>query len=445
MVEDAKKESEAPEPQKQKAEDNRWYLLATLYGVPEFDDEELKKRNRIAWNRYYAGRLEETRKQLIAEKHHTEEELTPFSDEELEQIRKDFEARCGVIGKKPPQAIERIDFSNVKFEERWLNFEGFFFGAHVTFENCEFVGFACFRCATFWMAQFKDATFLDSAAFVGAAFWQADFEGVTFSGGAHFLDAVFTSGADFANAKFSFAAFAEAKFQSANFSGALVSGRASFDSVIIEQADFKATFEGQVSFVNAEMKGTTSFEHAQFRRSPPQFFGAKLHEGTVWPGRDAWPLPKTKDEAGDFIHAYERLKLEMDRLKKHEDELNFFALELQSRRVWLGPWAGLPIALYGKLSDYGRDYWRPLIWLFFLGLVPTFGFLTSDAIEPLHTLGFSFASTLNVFGFRKDFFDPQVIAKLPAWLDTLAAAQTILGAILLFLVGLGIRNKFRMK
>jgi hypothetical protein len=37
-------------------------------------------------------------------------------------------------------------------------------------------------------------------------------------------------------------------------------------------------------------------------------------------------------DAGPFVDAYERLKLEMDRLKKHEAELDFFALELQSRR-----------------------------------------------------------------------------------------------------------------
>jgi hypothetical protein len=38
-------------PPKIKAEDNPWYLLATLYGVPKEHDEELKSRNRIAWNR----------------------------------------------------------------------------------------------------------------------------------------------------------------------------------------------------------------------------------------------------------------------------------------------------------------------------------------------------------------------------------------------------------
>ncbi|HXW73050.1 MAG TPA: hypothetical protein VEK34_16775 [Methylocella sp.] len=192
------------------------------------------------------------------------------------------------------------------------------------------------------------------------------------------------------------------------------------------------------------MQGETFFERAQFKKSPPKFFGATLHEGTVWPDLKTWPLPKTKDEAGDFIRAYERLKLEMDRLKKHEDELNFFALELQSRRISQGIWKGFPILIYGALSDYGRSYIRPLITLGVVAAIGAIAFSYFAARPILEAIGLSCANTLNVFGFRKDFFD---LAKmdLGPWLDVIAAIQTILGAILLFLVGLGIRNKFRMK
>jgi len=77
------------------------------------------------------------------------------------------------------------------------------------------------------------------------------------------------------------------------------------------------------------MKAETSFEGATFKTVPPKFFGAKLHEGTVWRGIQ-WPrAPKEAREAGRFVDAYERLKLEMDRLKKHEDELDFFAREME--------------------------------------------------------------------------------------------------------------------
>ena len=160
----------------------------------------------------------------------------------------------------------------------------------------------------------------------------------------------------------------------------------------------------------------------------------------------AWPIPKAKDEAEDFIRAYERLKLEMDRLKKHEDELDFFALELQSRRVMLGRWGwGLPIAIYGAFSDFGRSYLRPFVALFYLALLGTLAFMPSNSLSSWQSLGLSVANTLNVFGFRKDFFDAATIECLPTLLKILAAVQTILGAILLFLLGLGIHNRFRMK
>jgi hypothetical protein len=97
-------------------------------------------------------------------------------------------------------------------------------------------------------------------------------------------------------------------------------------------------FEREANFVNTDIKGPTSFESAIFSSTPPRFSGAKLHEGTVW--RDAsWPLPEVSAAAGRFIDAYERLKLEMDRLKKHDDELYFFKLEMQSCGIRYGSWA----------------------------------------------------------------------------------------------------------
>ena len=120
-------------------------------------------------------------------------------------------------------------------------------------------------------------------------------------------------------------------------------------------------------FVDAKMESQTSFDDATFSQ-PPQFFGAKLHEGTRWHGAK-WPEPpRDTATARDYVDAYERLKLEMDRLKKHEDELKFFASELQCRRVILGRWKGLPIAVYGFLCDYGRSFMLPLRFLVIIGI-----------------------------------------------------------------------------
>jgi hypothetical protein len=155
----------------------------------------------------------------------------------------------------------------------------------------------------------------------------------------------------------------------------------------------------------------------------------------------------------------------MDRLKKHEDELDFFALELQSRRVLYGDWKkvqefevfghkipmvrpalGLPIALYGALCDYGRSYVRPLYGLLITTLAgaliawPHFGLFKLKK-----ALGFSLANAFGLLGFRKDFVDPGLLVSLPGALKVVAGLQTIIGAVLLFLFGVAVRNRFRMK
>ena len=219
----------------------------------------------------------------------------------------------------------------------------------------------------------------------------ANFRGATFSGRTYFNGATFSGLANFGGAAFSdYVGFGDATF----------SGRAEFRNV---------TFGETSTFVNAEMKGETSFEGATFKTEPPEFFDAKLHQGTVWRGIRWPPKPKEKREAEQFIDAYACLKLEMDRLKKHEDELDFFALELQSRRVLLGPWRGLPIGLYGVLSDYGRSYVLPLCALLVVAAIGAVVFWYFERARHGEAFGLSAANTFNVFGFRKDFFDAAAI------------------------------------
>jgi uncharacterized protein YjbI with pentapeptide repeats len=390
-----------------KAEDNPWYLLATLYGVPKEDDFELRAKNRAAWNRYFAANLdEETRTKLVAEKRLPAEELRPFSPKELQEVATTFAERCKASAKNftLPASGTTIDFSNVGFEK----------------------GAFLHQCLFPRLARFDGATFSDLALFLGTTFsGGASFDGATFSGGASFDGATFSGRALFRVATFS---------GDTSFGGATFSGLAHFDG---------ATFSGLASLVNVEMKWETSFKDAIFEKEPPRFFNAKLHQGTVW--RDAnWPLPKNKNEAGAFIDAYACLKLEMDRLKKHGDELDFFARELQSSRVRLGPWRGFPFALYGLLSNYGRSYIRPVVALFVVAAIGAGAFSYFDARDFFwEALALSAANTLNVFGVRRDF---NLAIDTPLdWLKVFAAAPTIFGTTLLFLIGLGIRNKFRMK
>ena len=58
-------------------------------------------------------------------------------------------------------------------------------------------------------------------------------------------------------------------------------------------------------------------------------------------------------------------------------------------------------------------------------------------------IGISFANTFGVFG--RPLMKPEVLLELPDWLKALATIQTILGIVLLFLFGLAIRNRFRLR
>jgi hypothetical protein len=142
----------------------------------------------------------------------------------------------------------------------------------------------------------------------------------------------------------------------------------------------------------------------------------------------------------------------MDRLKKHEDELDFFARELESRRVLAGPLLRLPIALYACLCDYGRSFIRPLFWIVVTVLVgallfgPHFYAKGHDVEEALSlSTGLSLANTFGIFGFRKELISPEMIFGLPGLLVVIAAFQTVLGAALFFLFGLALRNRLRMR
>ena len=60
-------------------------------------------------------------------------------------------------------------------------------------------------------------------------------------------------------------------------------------------------------------------------------------------------------------------------------------------------------------------------------------------------MSLSISGTFGAFGFRKDFVAAKLIDSLPGWLQLLSGVQTIFGTALLFLFGLALRNRFRMR
>jgi hypothetical protein len=201
MDDEGEGESDAAElpPSKINAEDNPWYLLATLYGKPEPPDyklldllqgvpkDELREKNRAAWNRYFAANLdEETRTRLIREQRHLAEELTPLSPEQLLELEEDFDKRrplATTLVLPPPNSL--VNFSDVQFDHS-VYFAEFLFTRVAFFTGAVFSGIG----NSFHGATFCGGAVSDRAIFKGSA-W---FREATFSGGASFNNVTFSRG-----------------------------------------------------------------------------------------------------------------------------------------------------------------------------------------------------------------------------------------------------------
>ncbi|MGH6846996.1 MAG: pentapeptide repeat-containing protein, partial [Methylocella sp.] len=192
-----------PKPPKTKAEDNPWYLLATLYGVPEPKNLKLFEKNRGVWNHCLASFLDEhERDTLIKAERYTEAELEPIFpiswETELREAlarRVTNEAQAGGLEARFASAnktVPEIDFSNTEFD-RDISINGYLFSVRVLFKKTKFSEFAGFQNTTFFNdAQFNGASF-QAAHFDNAHFWGASFQAATFAKGAVFTKATFSA------------------------------------------------------------------------------------------------------------------------------------------------------------------------------------------------------------------------------------------------------------
>jgi len=420
------------------ANENAWYCLATLHGEQPTEgfNRDLADKNRESWNRWVGDMTEGQRAKYATA----------------------FAQRASDRGLMLPERAGSPNFSNTYFD-RMASFNGFHFptGAifssstfsqDVDFSAATFTGIADFNSTTFdKMADFRWTAFSEMASFQSTTFsGLADFESTKFAHAAHFDSATFFEGVGF-----SLATFANVcSFNLTTFSGATDFSSASFKGPV----DFTAsTFAREIHFVNAKLAAVTHFSNAHFTTRAPDFRGATLHEATEWHGV-IWPgPPKTRSDAQRQVYSYERLKQEMDRLKKHDDEQSFFRKELRARRRLLRPLSGtwLLNLVYQISSDYGDSFSRPLLWLTGVFAVGTAIFanvpLCAGQTMPLKlAVRLSFA---NIFVFLNDKRELTTSGEMGTCLSNTTAAisavQSISGVVLLFLLGLVLRNRFRMK
>jgi uncharacterized protein YjbI with pentapeptide repeats len=378
----------------------------------------------------------------------------------------------------------RVNFDEATFEKEFFIYDAYFhdyatfkhcvFEAQAHFASCYFGKYAPFYSCRFdSYSRFDGSIFVDGVDFSGSRIsGHIDFGGVTLHSDAHFQGVEFLDRASFYKTHFQRSAFRNAKFSdSADFDFSTFADGTDFfgasfaclgngpvklfyrmerDESKLTQPALAASFRSSqfnknIGFENTVFTASSSFEGCRFNFEPPRFFGAKLHQQMEW--REVkWPVAREKVQAGVFIDAYACLKLEMDRLKRHDDELDFFIQELMAKRVLNGWFKGLPITIFSYLADCGRSVIRPLVSLLVLWgvFVPIYA-VGQSWIQIKSAMGLSLANTLSIFGFRKDFIPSAILDQMTGPIQVLSGLQTLGGAALIFLLGLSLRNRFRMK
>ena len=208
----------------------------------------------------------------------------------------------------------------------------------------------------------------------------------------------------------------------------------------------------------------------------PQFHAAELYDDTVFPTpdnyTDNWPPQKGKDvmPAADQKRAYNRLRLFMNRSLQIEEEQFFHRMEMRCKAV-LAKRHHKPLYwLFAAFSDYGNSVWRPIAWgalsvvgaaLFMLwwqgvfaftpqndaGFDWAFGLLADGDVwaKPREAFGWSISNALPFIGTGKLYYGGAFAAELAWPLRVVGGAQTVGGFVLLFFLGLGLRNRFRLR
>jgi hypothetical protein len=384
-------------------------------------------------------------------------------------------------------------------------FDGARFDKDAGFLGAQFGDNASFMCAQFdGEAQFMGAQFGSEAKFTGTRFKESVyFSGAQFRNDARFDGAKFDNNAKFIGVNWDYLhyAFCESKLKPKDLRHVFCPLRLQIAKDWAEQHGlspdtFKsisfagATFKGQVDFSGRTFTGVTSFgrladivktfnytsdgqrvkkelpkgQPVKFGK-PPLFHGCKLHQDTTFDGA-IFPDPSADLTENDIAaRAYRTLKLALSQHQATREEKLFFRLEMREEARRESQCARrLLFRLYSFFSDYGFSVSRPFVWLVVIPLlvtVPIYGWLAG------FTPYFLWQTECQI---RYDLLQFSLIQALPLpgldkWSDTLrqclfptasGAWQGImltgilmlhkaLSLLAVFLMGLALRNLFKMK
>jgi hypothetical protein len=335
--------------------------------------------------------------------------------------------------------------------------------SHINFPNyTDFID-----CVFHSEVHFQNVKFNEYAGFDGSVFFEITY----------FKRATFKSVASFRYAQFNGGLYCEGTqfCEWANFGGINFDCReATFENCIFEGgATFNESNFYEACFMNTKFEKSASFFESIFKRVP-NFYGAQFKE---YPHFDGFKILNYPNESYisklEITSRWRSLRQLAAKSNDHEAELNFFAGELKSRQEPV--MRGFAFC-YGLFSDFGRAIFRPLAWLLLTAFL-AFNFYIAKHSPLVFEKGIVFTKLTCKEGDKQN--DPRTAALLlslekalplisgkdekakqnmlclyggekdapyiPDSVSLVGTVQTLVSLIFLFLAGLGIRNRFRLK
>ena len=333
------------------------------------------------------------------------------------------------------------------------NFRGFIFPGEANFKHCHFAEDADFRhCHFLGETSFSFAAFKRQADFSNCRFFgDVDFDRVMFGGNALFESSTFEAYTYVVHSHFKYANFKSAKFNRLEITHSTFRGKSTFNRASFKSAAFKGVaFEHPLTtFEAASFQDVPDFRSSSFD-TPAIFHGMRVAGN--WTGH-RW---NRRAVSSDDAEKYRQLKVLAADAKDFAKELDYFAEELRAKRSYetKGRAAIAVNVAYEWVSDFGRSIALPACWLAGLtigaavlrlsGLWP--GPCASTSIVGSLVLSASDAGLL--FGSDKWKVREAAIVICNAQYGLCAYVagylQSLFSLVLLFLIGLGLRNRFRL-
>ncbi len=242
-----------------------------------------------------------------------------------------------------------------------------------------------------------------------------------------------------------------------DFSNSAIIGKVSQFSIV--QDGGVTSFERSVlgtDFIlsGSQFKGSVDFTNAVFDAPPDLqncFFGTipVVKNKQIELTQDGFALVNIADR-------YSRLKYFASQLHERPEEITFLERELFYRAEEDGRWRDKAFHwLYKNLSDFGRSVSSPVIWAvcvcwLYGAFFTLYGLICGqkDWSVPETAFRLSLAAILPTFGYNRSEvieLKQQIFGEHHSLIfDVLVYSETALGLLFLFLIGLALRNRFRI-